>query len=164
MLSKEVLEALNKQVQQELTAEYGYLSLSVWFEKEVLKGFAAFFRQQAAEERTHAMKLLDYAQDRGAVPTLLPVQPPSGQWKNVLEAVTFAREAERKNTAMINSLYETAVKANDLATQNMLQWFINEQVEEEKWAEEYVTMVEKIGASVGSLYMLDHHVSKKAKS
>lgn len=163
MLKKEVLAGLNKQIQQELTASYGYLALSLYFDHLVLKGFSAYFRKQMAEEQSHAMKLLEYVQDSNEQVTLGPINPPTATWNTVLDAVKFAREAERNNTATIHALYQTALAAGDLASQNQLQWFIAEQVEEEKWAEEFVALVEKVGAHPGGLYMLDHHVSKRAE-
>jgi ferritin len=161
MLHKEVLDALNKQIQQELTAGYGYLVVSAYFELELLKGFAAYFRKQADEERDHAMRFLTYVQDRNARPSFGAVEPPKTQFSSPLEAVRFALESERKNTASIHALHALAGSHHDLATQSELQWFINEQVEEEKWAEEFVGLVEKAAGHTGALFMLDHHVGKR---
>lgn len=163
MVKKNVLNALNNQIQLELTASYGYLAISVWFESQVLKGFAAFFKKQAEEEREHAEKILEYVQDVGGEVALQAIPAPKQKFASPLEAVKAAREAERKNTESIHAIYALAEKENDLATQKMLDWFIKEQVEEEKWTEELVTLVEKCGDSVGSLFMLDHRVGKVEK-
>jgi ferritin len=163
MIKPKVVAALNKQLQQELAASYGYLSLSVWFEQQVLKGFAAFFLKQAQEEREHAMKILEYIQDTGGAVTLGGIEAPRQKFGSVLEAVQQAQTAERNNTASINEVYQIAQKENDLATQQMLDWFIKEQVEEEKWADELVTLAEKAGDHVGALFMLDNRLARQAK-
>lgn len=163
MLKKTILDGLNKQIQQELAASYGYLGMSVWFDQQVLKGFAKYFRKQAEEEREHAMKLLDYVQDRNGEVALGTVESAKTSFGSVLDALKAALEAERSNTASINALYNAAQKEGDLATQNMLQWFINEQVEEEKWAEELVTLGEKLASHGPALFMLDHRVEKLAE-
>jgi len=160
MLKPQVLAALNKQIQHELTASYTYLGLSVFFEQEVLKGFAAYFRKQAEEERGHAMKILGYVEDSNAKAELAAIPAAKASFKSPLDALKAARDFEKDTTASIIAVYAVAVKENDLATQNMLQWFIKEQVEEEKWTEEFVATGEKLGTHTGAWYMFDHHVSK----
>lgn len=160
MLKPQVLAALNKQIQLELTASYDYLAMSTYFDREVLKGLAAYFRKQSDEERDHAMRILDYIQDSNEQPTLGPVNAPRAEFASALDALKHARDTERANTASIHALYNLAVKEGDLPTQTMLQWFIKEQVEEEKWTEEFVLMAEKIGPHPGALFMFDHRVSK----
>lgn len=162
MLKKEILSALNKQIQVEFNNAYAYLSLANWFENQTLKGFAAWFRKQFNEEQTHAFKLRDYVLDRGGEIELGPINPLKKACTSTLECMKYALQAEQTNTANINALAQLAAKEGDLATVQMLQWFINEQVEEEKWAMEYVAIAEKIGSSVGSLYMFDHRVAKAA--
>jgi ferritin len=161
MLTPEILDLLNRQIQQELGAEYGYIALAAYFDRELFKGFAAYFRKQAGEEREHAMKLLDHVLDRGGQPTLGPIETPRQQFSSVLDAVKHALATERANTQSIHRLYERALAAKDVATQQHLLWFIQEQVEEEKWAEELVGQVERVGTH---LFMLDHRVGKRAKN
>ena len=163
MLKPNVQAALNKQIQHEMTAQHNYLALSVWFEQELLKGFAAYMKKQSSEENSHAMKILDYVQDANGKVTLGAIDAPKTQFASPLEAVKHARDLEKKNSAMIHECYHLAVQEKDLATQQMLLWFIEEQVEEEKWTEEFVTMLEKIEGHVGSLFMFDHRVSKLAE-
>jgi ferritin len=158
MLPPDVLEGLNRQIQFELSAEYGYLALSLYFDRELLAGFAKYFRHQAEEEREHAMKLVAHVSDRGGNVILGPIEAPRLQFSNVVDALKHALNMERKNTESIHKLYEKAVAARDYATQNHLQWFIEEQVEEEKWAEELVGLAEKVGTH---LFMLDHRVGKR---
>jgi ferritin len=160
MITPEILELFNKQIQQEFAAEYGYIALSAYFEQELLNGFAAYFRKQAGEEREHAMKLLDHVLDRGGEPSLGTIEAPRQQFSSPLDAVKHAQSMERVNTASIHRLYEKSLAAKDLATQQQLLWFIQQQVEEEKWADELVGQVERVGTH---LFMLDHRVGKRAK-
>jgi ferritin len=157
-----VLAALNKQIQHELTASYIYLGLAAWFEHELFKGFAAWMRKQVGEERSHAMKLFEYVQDRGGQITLGALEAPKTQFASVLEAFKAALAFEKSTTAAIHAIADLARSENDLATLEFIQWYIKEQVEEEQWAGEYVAMAEKIGDSVGSMYMFDHRVGKAA--
>ena len=163
MLKPKVLDALNRQIQHELTAAHNYLAMSVWFDNELLKGFAAYMKKQAAEEQEHAMKILEYVQEQNEMPQLLAIAAPRTTFEAVADACKHARDLEKSNTAAINACYEAAVKENDLATQQMLQWFISEQVEEENWTEEFVAMADKIGNHTGALFMWDHRVGKLAE-
>jgi ferritin len=163
MLKANVVNALNAQIKQELTAAQGYLAVSVYFARETFDGLAAYMLKQSGEERDHAMRILKYLQDVNATVTLTGLDGPKTEFASPLEALKQVREMERANTASINALYVLAQKEGDLATQNMLQWFINEQVEEEKWAEDFVAIGEKIGGQhPGAWYMFDHRVSKLA--
>ena len=105
MLKKEVLAALNKQIQHELTAQYSYLALSVWFDQQVLKGFAAYFLKQAGEEHEHAMKLLTYVQDRCGEVKLGAIDAPRQEFATVLDALKHTQGLERGNTAAINAVF-----------------------------------------------------------
>lgn len=162
-LAKEVLDVLNRQLVKEFDAAAVYLGMYVYFENELFHGFAAWFKKQSAEEQTHYQKLIDYILDRGSVPTLPAVKPAAASYGGVLEAFKAALGHEKANTAGIYECLEVAKQANDPATLDMLQWFVREQVEEEKWASEYAEMVEKIAGSVGGLWMFDHRVGKKAE-
>jgi len=163
MIKKEVLAALNKQIQHELNNEYTYLGLAVWFEAQLLKGFGAFFRKQASDEHGHATKILQFVLDRGGQVKLGDIAGPKTEFTSVLQALKTAQALEQSTTAAIHALFVTAQKAADPATENLMRWYIDEQVEEEQWADEYVGMAEKIRDSVGSLFMLDHRVAKEAK-
>jgi len=163
-LKKEVEAVLNKQIEKEFDAEITYLGLSIYFEKELFKGFAAWFKKQAAEERTHAMKLVDYILDRSGNPVLPAIAAPKVSFETTLAGFNAALAHERANTKGIYDCLEVAQKANDPATLQMLQWFVEEQVEEEKWAEEYSQMVEKIQKSIGGMYHFDHRVGKAAEA
>lgn len=161
MLKSEVLAALNKQIQHELSNYYAYRAMSVWFEQEVLKGFAAHYKTQGDEETGHAERFITHVQDMGGDVVLGAIGAPKMKFASPLDAAKAAQKLERVTTGMINDLYAVAVKANDLATQHALQWFINEQIEEEKTADEIVKLLEKAADSVGAIYQIDHHMGKK---
>ncbi len=162
-LHKDVEAVLNRQLVKEFDAEMVYLGMAIYFDKELYKGFAAWFRKQSSEERTHAMRLVDYILDRGGNPIIPAVAAPKIDYGSAVEAFNAALAHEQANTAGIYECLATAQKVNDPATVEMLQWFVKEQVEEEKWAEEYARMVEKIHNSIGGMYQFDHRVGKVAR-
>lgn len=162
-LDKTVEAVLNKQLEKEFDAELVYLGMWVHFEKELYKGFAAWFRKQAGEERTHAIKIIDYMLDRGGSPLLPQIVAPKVVFPSPLEAFQAALAHEKANTAGIHDCLATAQRASDPATTEMLQWFVKEQVEEEKWAGEYSQMIERINGSIGGMYQFDHRLLKAAK-
>ncbi len=162
-LHKDVEAILNKQLVKEFDAEIVYLGMMVYFEKELFKGFAAWFRKQAGEERVHALQIVDYMLDRGSNPELPSLTAPKVDYGSPLEAFRAANGHERTNTAGIYECLAAAQKAHDPATAEMLQWFVKEQVEEEKWSSEYMQMVERIKGSVGGMYQFDHRLAKSAK-
>ena len=163
MISKTLETALSRQVNRELYSAYLYLAMSSYFETVSLKGFAKWMRLQAKEERMHAMKLYDYVVARGGKVTLEDIEAPKAKWASAGKVFEDTYAHEQKVTGMINGLVDLAMKENDHATFEMLQWFVKEQVEEEQWATEYVQMVEKIQGSVGGMYAFDHAVSKRVK-
>jgi len=161
-LKKDVEAILNKQLDKEFDASVVYHAMSIYFEQELLKGFAAWFKKQTDEERSHAAKLIEYMLDRGASPVIPATKAPKMSYASPLEALKGAVAHERGNTAGIYACLAAAQKADDPATIEMLRWFVKEQVEEEKWAEEFTQMLEKVAGSVGGLWALDHRVDKLA--
>lgn len=161
MLSKPVLDAINTQIGHEMYSAYFYLSMAAYCESENLPGFGKWMRVQFEEEQSHAMKFFDYLLDQGEKVTLPAIPQPQTTFASPLEVFQLTLEHEKKVTALILSIYETAAKEKDLATQIFLQWFITEQVEEEKNASAIVDLLAKIGPSVGGLYQLDHNLGKR---
>lgn len=161
-LKADVEKILNKQLDKEFDAAVVYHGMYIHFEKELLPGFAAWFKRQFGEEREHAEKIIKYMLDRGGSPVIPATKAPKVSYPTPLDALKGALAHERANTAGIYDCLETAQKAGDPATVEMLQWFVKEQVEEEKWAEEYTGMLEKVQNSVGGLYAFDHRVAKLA--
>lgn len=157
-----VLAELNRQFNYELGAAHSYRALALWCAAQNLKGFAAFFSQQANEEQEHAEKIAQHLLDRGALPEMTAVQAPKQDFKALLEVAQHAQSMEQNNTQGINAVYETAVAAKDYPAQVLMQWFINEQVEEEAWADEMVARIEAATCS-GALMDLDRHIVKLLK-
>jgi ferritin len=154
-------EAINEQIQAEFYSAYMYLSMSAYFENRNLPGFAKWLRVQFQEEQVHALKLYDYLIERDGVVKLQPIAQPPLEWEGNLEAFQAVLEHEQKVTGLINKLYEVALKQKDYAVQVMLQWFINEQVEEEKNAHDVIEQLLLIDARGTAVLMVDHQLGKR---
>jgi ferritin len=161
MLSKVVEDAINEQIKNELYSAYLYLAMSAHFEVANLPGSAHWMRLQSQEEVEHAMKFFDYVNERGGRVVLQAINQPPAEFKSPLDIFQQALEHEQKVTGMINNLYALAVKENDYPTQVMLQWFIEEQVEEEKSAGDVVEQLKMIGDHIPSLLMLDRQLGAR---
>jgi len=161
MLSKKIENAINKQINAELWSAYLYLSMSAHFESINLGGFANWMRVQAQEELGHAMKFYHHVIERRGRVTVTAIAAPSISWKSPLNAFEDAFKHEQKVTGMINDLANMAAGEKDHATANMLQWFIDEQVEEELSTDEIVQKLKMIGTNTGGLYMLDHELAQR---
>lgn len=155
MLSKEIQNALNDQIKNEYFASYTYLSMAAHCENINMQGFASWLRRQSAEELTHAMRLFDYMIDRDAKVTLQAINKPQNKFKSLTDMFQQVLDNEREVTGMINNLYEQAISENDHATAVELQWFIQEQVEEEKSANDIVEKLKLAGSSSSALLILD---------
>jgi ferritin len=154
-------DAMNEQINKEFFSSYLYLSMAAYFEDKNLMGFAHWMRLQADEEREHAMKSYNFILDAGGRVYLKAIDAPTTEWNSNLEIAEQVAEHEAKVTASIHSLYELALKEKDYAAQVMLQWFITEQVEEEKNAAELVAKLRLIEARGTAVLMLDHRLSKR---
>jgi ferritin len=162
MIPAKVLAELNRQFNQEFGASHRYRALSLWCEDQNLKGFARYFAKQAGEEVLHAGKITAHLIDRGVLPEWTALPAPQYQYKSLLEAAQHAQGMERENTQGINAVYDAAVAAKDYPAQVLMQWFINEQVEEEAWCLE---MVERVQAATcpGGISDLDRHIERYLK-
>lgn len=163
MLSKKMQDAFNEQIKNELYSAYLYLSMSAYFEAENLSGFATWLRVQFEEEQGHALKFYDYIHERGGVVELKAIDQPPAKWASSMAAFKEVLAHEQKVTSLIHSLYKLALDENDYASQIMLQWFISEQVEEEKNASEIIANLEMIEARGTAVLMLDHQLAKRGK-
>lgn len=164
MIKEELQTAINHQINQEFTAAYNYLGMAIYFDSKNLDGFANWMRMQHDEEMAHGMKLLTYLQDRGGKVKLENIESPRCNFSSPLEVYQVSLEQEQKNTESINKLYELATKLNDYATKSHLQWFIDEQVEEEKSVEDIIALLERIdGDTTGLLYLDDKLAARKAE-
>jgi len=163
MITKNMQDAINDQINKELYSSYLYLSMAAYFEDKNLPGFAHWMRVQETEEREHAMKLYDYLLERGGRVTLKAIGAPKTEWQSTLEVAEEVAAHEALVTASINSLYETALKEKDYPSQIMLQWFITEQVEEEKNIAEILSNLKLIEAHGTAVLMLDHRLAKRGE-
>ena len=162
MIHKELEDALNDQINQELTAAYNYLGMSTHFDTKNLDGFAAWMLLQHDEEQAHARRLLTYLQDRGGEVKLRAIPAPIVEFTTPLEVFERALETEVENTRSINNLYEIAVKLNDHATKSHLQWFLDEQVEEEKSMEDVIAHLKLAGDDSAALLYLNDKLGARS--
>ncbi len=160
-MSKKVLDALNEQIRNELYSGYLYLSMAAWFEANNYPGAAHWMKLQAKEEYSHAMRIYDHICDRGQQPILLAIDKPPSTFSSMLNIFEMALEHEKKVTAMIENLCAIAQQEKDLAALAMLQWFVTEQVEEEKSPADIVAVLQKIGDKGNAIYMLDRQLAKR---
>ena len=161
MLGKAVEDAMNEQIKNELFSAYQYLSMAAYCESENLPGFAHWMRMQAREETEHAMKFYNFILDRNGRVVLRGIEEPLVDFGSPLEVFEQALEHEQKVTAMINDLYGLAVGENDYASQTFLQWFVTEQIEEEKNAGDVVDTLKMIGDKSEALFLLDRELGQR---
>lgn len=158
-VAAKVFNELNRQYNQELNAAHSYRALAFWCEAQNLRGFSCYFDKQSAEECTHAKKIAGHLIDRAALPETEAIPAPKQKFGSLLEAAQHAEAMEQANTAGVNAVYEAALAAKDYPAQVLMHWFINEQVEEERWSTEMVERV-KAASCAGSLMDLDRHIEK----
>ncbi len=154
-----VATELQRQLNQELGAAHAYLALAAWCDFENLKGFAQFFSKQSFEERVHAQKFIRHLLDRGILPVAAALPAPKTAFPSILEVARQAQSMEAANTVGVNAAYEAALRVKDYPAQVFLQGFINEQVEEESWADEMVERVEQ-AICAGAASDLDRHIER----
>ncbi len=161
MLSKKIEQAINKQINAELWSAYLYLSMASYFESINLKGFANWMWVQAREETTHAMRFYQYIADRGGRVLLAAIDKVPTEWKSPLHAFEETLSHEEKVTNLINNLVNIAITEKDHASGAMLQWFVNEQVEEESSANDIIQQLKLIGKDTSGLFMLDKQLANR---
>ena len=158
MLSKPLQSGFNEQIQKEFYSSHLYLAMAAHFEAANLPGFASWMKKQADEERGHGMRLWAHLVDRGGRVELKAIEQPPAAFGKPLEVFQQVLEHEQKVTGWINALYALSLKEGDTAAQIYLQWFVNEQVEEEKHATDLIEQLKMAGdQSFGALFM-DQHV------
>jgi len=155
MISKKMEDALNNQIREEMYSAYLYLSMSAWFQTLNLKGFANWMTVQNQEEQFHATKIFNFINERGGTVKLQKIDQPQHEWKTPLDAFEAAYKHEQHITGCINDLVHLAMDEKDRATQVFLDWFVNEQVEEEANADEIVKNLKLVGDNGHGMLMLD---------
>ncbi|MDD3103149.1 MAG: ferritin [Candidatus Cloacimonetes bacterium] len=164
MISSKMISAINEQINKELYSAYLYLSMQAWFADQNLDGMANWMNAQSKEEDFHAMKLFDYLIERGARVKLKAIADPTLDFENPLKAFQMALEHERYISKSINELMDLAIKEKDHATKSFLQWFIDEQVEEEASVDRIVNMLKMIGDHGHGLMMIDRELTQRSYS
>ncbi len=162
MISKKMEAAFNQQINYELFSEYYYMDMSAYCESIDLSGFAAWMMAQADEERVHAMRFYQFLLDRDGSPKFSAIDAPNGKYKSILDMFEHVLEHEKFVTEKITELYTLAVKEKDYPSQIELQWFITEQVEEEKTAKEIIQQLRWIGDKTTALFMLDQKMAGRS--
>jgi len=161
MLHPELEKSLNEQIKHEFYSSYLYLAMSAWCEEKSLPGFAKWLRVQYEEEKAHALKFFDYIADQGGTVKLGTIDAPPVEYKSVLDLFEHVLAHEKKVTSLIWGLYEQALGEKDYATQGELQWFIKEQIEEEKNASLWVDHLRMVGDKSAAILNLDHQAGKR---
>lgn len=161
MLSEAMQTALNDQIQKEFHSAYIYLGMAAYFEAENLPGAASWMRHQAEEEQEHAMKIFEFLNDRSVRVVLGAIGQPPVDYASPLAVFEAAYAHEQKVTKSIHDLYALALKENDYPSQVMLQWFIDEQVEEEKNASSIVAQLKMVGDSPAAMFMIDRQLGSR---
>ena len=162
MISPAIQKALNLQVKKEFDSAYLYLSMSFYCESIKMCGCAHWLKIQWQEEIAHGMKLLEFINNREARVFLDTIEKPRHDWESVLEIFQQAHEHEKLVTQMIYELYAKAANENDYATQVALQWFVTEQIEEEKMAGDIVTDLVRVGDDPTGLLLVDQKLNERA--
>jgi ferritin len=162
MLKPKVQNSLNKQMNAEFYSSYEYLAMSAFLKEKTLDGFSHWFMIQSQEEYGHAMKIYNYIHNANSKVKLLKIEEPKTNWKTVLDIANETFNHEKKVSQAIYDLVELSLAEKDYATNNFLQWFVSEQVEEENIALNILEKLKLIGDSKDGLFLLDRELMQRA--
>ena len=157
IINQKVVDAMNAQIQSEFGASQQYIAIAIYFDEESLPDLAQFFYMQSEEEREHAMKFVHYLLETGAKPIIPSLPEMRNEFTNASDAVQFALDQEMKVTNQINNIMRIAKEENDFASQNFLQWFVEEQVEE---VDSMTTLLQTIKHAGSSLLLVEDFVRR----
>lgn len=158
-LDSKLQSLLNEQINHEMASSYVYLAMSSWFEETPYSGFAQWMYTQSLEETDHAMKFYRFLADRNAKVELMSIAQPSASYENAIDVFKASLEQEQKVTAQIHELYSLAEEVRDHETKNFLNWFLDEQVEEEKNVRDMIDRLELVGDNPVGLLQLDQEAA-----
>ena len=164
MLDKKVAELLNDQINKEFYSAYLYLDFAIFYEDAGLDGFANWYKIQAQEERDHAMLMMQYLQNNGEKVTLEAIAKPDKVLDDKLHVLELGLEHEQYVTSLIHAIYDAAYSVRDFRTMQFLDWFVKEQGEEEKNAEDMIKKMTIFGDDAKSLYMLNSEMAARVYS
>lgn len=160
-MDKKVYELINDQINKELYSAYLYLSFADYYEEEGLDGYANWYMIQAQEERDHALIFRNYLHENGERVKLLAIDMPDRTFTNFLEPLEAGLEHEKYVTSLINDIYAAAIEAKDYRAMKFLDWFIEEQMEEEDNADDMITKMKLFGSDAKALYDLDQQYAAR---
>ncbi|MEA2104148.1 MAG: ferritin [Candidatus Cloacimonadota bacterium] len=161
MISKKLEEAINEQINKELYSEYLYLAMAAHFDSVDLPGFANFFKIQVQEERFHAMKFYDFLNERGGKVVLKKIDKPQTEFESPLDIFKISYKHEQYVSDLINKLMDLAIAENDHAVRSFLNWYVDEQVEEEASMSKVVNQLKWINGQGNGLLMLDKELATR---
>ena len=154
-MNDKIAALLNEQINKEFYSAYLYLDISNYYDEMDLDGYASYYMIQAQEERDHALLFMKYMQNNGLKVTLDAIGKPDKEFRSVLEPLEVAAEHERYVTSLINNIYHEAHQAKDYRTMKFLDWFVDEQMEEEDSANTMIGRYKLFGQDPKGLYLLD---------
>ncbi|HYW83112.1 MAG TPA: ferritin [Spirochaetia bacterium] len=160
-MDKQLEKLIQDQIKNEWYSAYLYTSMAAWFDSENLEGFAHWMYKQAGEETEHGKKMFEFLIDRGVRIVLQAIPQPPSDFPSPLAIFEQSLEHEKKVTALINGIADQADKVNDHPTKVFIQWFITEQVEEEKNASQILDLLKKIPPNSAGIFQLDHRLLKR---
>lgn len=161
MISEKIEKAINAQINAEMYSAYLYLSMSSYFESLNLPGFANWMRVQFEEEQSHALKFVDYLNERGGRVVLEAIERPQTEWDGAIAVFEQTLEHEKHVTALLNAIADIAEEEKDRPTRNLLAWYIDEQVEEESSAEKILNELKWINGEGHGMLMLDRELASR---
>lgn len=161
MLSENLFKSINEQINFEFYSSYLYLSMASYCESVDLSGFANFFKVQAQEELFHAMKFYDYVFQKNGVVTLEQIKKPNSNFENILDVFENGYEHEQIVTSRLYRIADIATEEKEYATIGLLNWFINEQVEEENTFNNIIKKIKRCENNSAALYMLDDELATR---
>ncbi len=160
-INASIEDAFNGQLRNELQASYIYLSMAAWFEEQDQPGMAAWMQGQSAEERDHAMRFYEHIHQRDGSVTLGALEAPPNDWDDILSVFEDALAHEEKVTGQVHDLVQVARKEGDLAAERFLDWFVDEQVEEEDTIRNIIAQVRMAREDPGALFQLDRELGSR---
>ncbi len=160
-MDKKLQDLYQDQIRNEWYSAYLYVSMAAYFAASNLYGFAHWMMKQAGEEQTHGRKMFDFLIDRGVKVILQAIPQPPSDFGSPLDAFEKTLEHEKKVTGLINGIADASEKANDHPSRIFIQWFVTEQVEEEKNAAKIVDLLKKIRPDSSGIFYLDHQLGKR---
>lgn len=163
-MDAKIYELMNDQINKELYSAYLYLAIADFYKDAGLDGYANFYKIQAEEERDHALIFRKYLLENDMLPQLKAIDAPDKTFSNFMEPLVAAYEHEQYVTGLINNIYKVATELSDYRACKFLEWFIDEQMEEEDTARDMITKMELFGDSQHSLYELDANLKARSYS